>query len=121
MLHPIFSAAIQRPDLIVEHLSAYGAMLSQDAKAAGTQFLKRVLAYLLTLIFGSVFLSTTGVAVMLGFTHQAFHWALVIVPGVALLMTLAAAVKASKPMAREDFAEFKAQLQSDARALRTAP
>ena len=118
MLHPIFSTAIQRPDLIVEHASAYGALLSQDAKAVSTQLLTRALAYLLAVVCGSVFISMVGVAVMLGFVHNQFHWALVVVPATALLMTVVATVKATRPLAQDHFAEFKAQLSSDARALR---
>ena len=119
MLHPIFSAAIQRPDLIVEHMSAYGALLSQDAKAVSNQLLSRVLAYLLAVICGSVFISMVGVALMLGFVYNQFHWVLVIVPASALFMTVLAAVKATRPLAQNHFAEFKAQLSSDSRALRS--
>lgn len=119
MLHPIFSAIVQRPDLIVEHVSAYGALLGQDAKAVSTQLLNRVLAYLLAVICGSVFISMVGVAVMLGFVYNQFHWVLVIVPAVTLFMTVLAAVKATRPLPQDNFAEFKAQLSSDARALRS--
>ena len=37
MLHPIFSTVIQRPDLVLGHLSAYGALVGQEAKTAGAQ------------------------------------------------------------------------------------
>ena len=54
MLHPIFSTVIQRPDLVMGHLSAYGALFGQEAKAAGAQLARRTLAWLLAVVCGSV-------------------------------------------------------------------
>jgi len=31
MLHPLFSTIVQRPDLIVDHLSAYSELLQKEA------------------------------------------------------------------------------------------
>jgi hypothetical protein len=118
MLHPIFSTTLQRPDLIVEHASAYGALLAKDAEVMSTQVIKRALACLLTVVCGSVFISLVGMAVMLGFLFNQFHWALVAVPIVALAMTVVSAIFASGPLATSSFTEFKAQVSSDARALR---
>ena len=120
MLHPIFSTAIQRPDLIAEHLSAYCAVISEDAKAVRVQFVRRAVAGSVAVVFGSVFVLLTGIAVMLGLLQNQFHWSLVVVPGVALLVTIAAAFKAMQPLSQGNFAEFKAQLKSDVSALRTA-
>lgn len=120
MLHPIFSTAIQRPDLIAEHLSAYCAVISQDAKAVQTQFTKRAVAGLVAAVFGLIFLMMAGVAVMLGFAQNQFHWSLVAVPGIALVVTVIAAIQARQPLVQGNFAEFRAQLKSDVSALRTA-
>ncbi len=120
MLHPIFSTVIQRPDLVMVHLSAYGALVGQEAKTAGAQVARRALAWLLAVVCGSVFVSMTGIALMLGFLHNQFHWVLVGVPCVALLATVIALIQAKKPMDTEHFAELKAQLHSDANALRFA-
>jgi hypothetical protein len=49
-----------------------------------------------------------------------FHWALVAVPGVVLLLTLLAFLKARTPVDIERFTELKAQIDSDLRALREA-
>lgn len=118
MLHPIFSTLIQRPDLFIGHLSAYSALFSQEAKTAAGELAKRALAWLLVVICGSVFLSMTGIALMLGFLQNQFHWALVAVPGIALLITLIALFQAKKPLDSNHFDELKAQLTSDASALR---
>lgn len=120
MLHPIFSTVIQRPDLVMGHLSAYGALFGQEAKAAGAQLARRMLAWLLAVVCGSVFISMTGIALMLGFLQHQFHWILVLVPGTALLATLFALIYAKKPLTAEHFPDLKAQLQSDADALRFA-
>lgn len=120
MLHPIFSTVIQRPDLVVLHLSAYGALVGQEAKTAGAQLARRALAWLLAAMCGTVFLSMTGIALMLGFLNNQFHWVLVVVPCVALLATVTALIQALKPLSDEHFPELKAQLHSDANALRLA-
>lgn len=118
MLHPIFSTLIQRPDLVIGHVSAYGALFGQEAKAASTQLVKRAIACLLAVMCGSVFISMTGIALMLGFFHNQFHWVLVAVPAAALLITVLAVMQAKKPLDSGGFAELKAQLSSDASALR---
>lgn len=120
MLHPLFSTIVQRPDLVVDHVSAYAALFQQEASDAGAELLTRVVAWVIAVLAGVVFLAMTGIAVMLGFIHNQFHWALVAVPAVALLMTIIAAVIAKKPLESKRFPELKAQIDSDARALRTA-
>ena len=92
MLHPIFSTVIQRPDLVLPHLSAYGALVSLEAKTAGAQFARRALAWLLAAVCGALFFSLTGIALMLGFLNNQFHWVLVGVPCIALLATVIALV-----------------------------
>ena len=85
-----------------------------------TQFTARAVAGLVAAVFGLIFLMMTGVAVMLGFAQNQFHWSLVAVPGVALVVAVFAAIKAKQPLVQGNFAEFRAQLKSDVSALRTA-
>lgn len=120
MLHPLFSTLIQRPDLLAGHVSAYAALFNQEMKAIGTNVAMRIAAWALAVLCGFLFLSLAGVAVMLGFVTNQFHWALVAVPGIALLLTIAAFLKARQPMPQEHFPELKAQLDSDVDALRMA-
>ena len=120
MLHPLFSTLVQRPDLLVDHVSAYAALINQEAKAAGSQVLMRSLTWALAAVCGCIFLVFTGIALMLGFLQNQFHWILVAVPGAALILTLIAVVKAKRPGPAEHFPELKAQLDSDASALRMA-
>lgn len=120
MLHPLFSTIIQRPDLVIDHVSAYGALLGQEAKVAGSQFLMRAVASLLALMCAAVFMSLAGMALMLGVLQNQFHWVLVAAPGVALLLTIVAVLKAMKPIPAEHFSELKAQLEYDRAALHQA-
>lgn len=120
MLHPLFSTVIQRPDLLMDHVSAYAALVSQEARAASAQVVGRGIAWALAGVCACMFVMFTGMALMLGFVQNQFHWVLVAVPGVALLMTAVAVTKARRALPAEHFPELKAQLDSDARALRMA-
>lgn len=120
MLHPLFSTLIQHPDLALNHASAYAALIHQEAKEAAGQLVKRAVAWVLAGVCGGLFVVFTGVALMLGFLQDQFHWILVIVPGVALVMTIVAFVIANQALAAENFPELKAQIESDAHALRMA-
>jgi hypothetical protein len=55
---------------------------------------------------------------MIGAAHDEFHWALVIVPLVALALALVGFTIARKPLPEQAFKELKAQLDADAQALR---
>lgn len=120
MLHPLFSTLVQRPDLLVDHLSAYAALFGQEAKTAGTELVQKLLAWVLAVVCGSIFLVLAGIALMLGFTQKQFHWILVVVPLFTLLLTALAISKAKKPLPTEHFPLFKEQLDTDAAALRMA-
>jgi ABC-type dipeptide/oligopeptide/nickel transport system permease subunit len=54
---------------------------------------------------------------MLGSMHE-FHWSLVIVPGIALVLAVVGFTIARKPLPEKAFSELKAQLDADAKALR---
>ena len=117
MLHPLFSTLIQRPDLLVEHLAAYGALIRVETSLACSSLLKRSIAWVLVGVFALMFMLLTGVAVMLGVMQNQFQWVLVIVPGVTLLMTLLAYLTANASVVQDSFTECRAQIRSDLRAL----
>jgi hypothetical protein len=118
MLHPLFSTLIQRPDLLVEHVSAYSALFHQEATQAGSQFVKRYMAWALAGICGLAFVLFAGVALMLGLLQNQFHWVLLAVPGSALVLMLIAIAKAKAPLTEARFTDLKAQVNSDIQALR---
>ena len=120
MLHPLFSTVIQRPDLVLDHVSAYVALINQEAKIASSHLVGRGIAWALAGVCGFLFVMFSGIALMLGFLQNQFHWILLVVPGVALLMTAIAVAKAKQSLPAEHFPELQAQIASDARALRMA-
>lgn len=120
MLHPLFSTLVQRPDLVVEHVSAYASLFHEEASAAGAELAERMVAWVLVVVATGLFLMLAGTALMLGMLQNQFHWVLIAVPGMALLLGLVALIRAKKPLRSERFPELKAQMDSDARALRMA-
>ena len=119
MLHPLFSTLIQRPDLLVEHISAYSALFHDEASQAGAMLIKRYLAWAVAGICALVFVLFSGIALMLGMLNNQFHWILLAVPGCALVLMLLAIAKARAPLTDARFTELKAQIDSDIQALRS--
>lgn len=119
MLHPVFTTLIKRPDLVADHVTAYVELVQQEASGLGADWIKRAVAWAVAGLGGLLFLVLAGVALMLGAVHT-FHWLLIAVPGTVLLLTLLALARARTPERQERFKELKAQLQSDAQALREA-
>ncbi|MCC2677410.1 MAG: hypothetical protein K0R58_4357 [Ramlibacter sp.] len=119
MLHPIFSVLISKPELVMEHVAGYAALVRDEASTAGVQVAKRAIAWGVTLISLLLFLILAGVALMLGAVNDRFHWALVVVPAIALVTAIAAFMVARKPLPDQAFGELKAQLDADAQVLRS--
>ncbi len=103
----------------MEHLSAYAALLQAEAAAAGQDWLQRVLAWALVAAATLLFVVLAGVALMLGLLQAQFHWVLVVVPGVFLLVALLAYARARQTLPPQAFADLKAQFDKDVRALRS--
>ncbi|MES2634130.1 MAG: hypothetical protein V4669_14245 [Pseudomonadota bacterium] len=119
MVHPIFSVLITRPELVMDHVAGYAALMQEEASTVGGHVARRVLAWGVAVISLLVFLVLGGVAIMLGAVYGQFHWTLVAVPAVALAAAIAAAVIATKQFPGRAFTGLKAQLDADAQALRT--
>lgn len=120
MFHPVFSLVLGRPDLIAEHLANYGALAQDEAAETGRGIAAKVIAGVVALVSATMALGLTGVALMLGWLHGSFHWVLVVVPGVAVLTAAVCAWVAMRPVANHGFADLRAQVDADIRALRTA-
>lgn len=119
MVHPIFSVLISRPELVVDHVAGYAALVQEEASTVGIEVAKRAIAWGVTVVALLVFLVLAGVAVMLGAMHAEFHWALVVAPGSALVVAVVAWNVARQRLPSKAFTELKAQLDADAQALRT--
>ena len=103
----------------MDHLSAYGSLFQKEATSAGSDLLARAVAGIAAVLALAVFLVLAGIALMLGFLQNQFHWMLVAAPGLALALAVIAATIAMKPLKSERFPELKAQIDSDAQALRS--
>jgi len=118
MVHPIFSVLITRPELVVDHVAGYAALVQEEASSVGLQVARRAIAWGVAVLALIVFLVLAGVAAMLGALHG-FHWSLVIIPLAALVASVLAWTVARQKLPDRAFTELKAQLDADAQALRT--
>jgi hypothetical protein len=118
MLHPIFSLLVSRPELVMDHVAGYASLVQEEASSVGMEVAKRVIAWAVTVVGLVAFLVLAGVGWMLGSIHE-FHWALVLAPASALLVSVLAWSVARQRLPAKAFAELKAQLDADAQALRT--
>jgi peptidoglycan/LPS O-acetylase OafA/YrhL len=119
IVHPIFSVLVSRPELVMDHVAGYAALVREEASSVGTEVAKRVVAWIVCGLCGLVFLLLAGVAVMMGTVHEGFHWSLVLVPAIPLVLAVLAWNVARKRLPAKAFAELRAQMDADAQALRT--
>ena len=66
MVHPIFSVLVTRPELVMDHVAGYAALVQEEASTVGVQVAKRAVAWAVAVLALIVFLVLAGVAVMLG-------------------------------------------------------
>jgi len=120
MLHPIFSTVLGHPELVAEHLANYAALVRQESAQAGRGLVARIVAGVLAAACAALALGLTGVAVLLGVMHGSFHWVLVAVPGVALVIAAICMWYATKSVPSYGFDDLRSQLGADLQALRDA-
>ena len=65
MVHPIFSLLISRPDLVIDHVAGYAALVQEEATSAGMAMARQAIAWGVALLGLMVFLVLAGVAIML--------------------------------------------------------
>jgi len=119
MLHPIFSVLVHKPELVIDHMAGYAALVQEEASSVGGEVMRRAVAWGVAALSALVFLVLAGVAVMVGTLHGQFHWVLVVAPGVPLVSAVVAWNIARQRLPAQAFSELKAQLDADAQALRT--
>ncbi|TFZ01488.1 phage holin family protein [Ramlibacter rhizophilus] len=118
MFHPIFSVLLRKPELVADHLSSYAGLVRDEARDVGSELAKRAVAGVLAAVCLLVFLVLAGVAAMLG-AIAGFHWMLLVVPGVFLVIAIVAGLEAKKKLPNGAFKELRSQLNADAQALHT--
>jgi SNF family Na+-dependent transporter len=120
MLHPIYSTVLGHPELVADHLANYLALVREEAGEAGRRLVSRIVAGVLAVISAMMALGLIGIAVMMGVLHGSFHWVLVVVPAVAVVVAAIGGYVASRPASFEGFEDIRAQLEADVRALHIA-
>ncbi len=120
MLHPIFSTVLGHPDLVAENLANYAALVREESSQAGGGIAGRIIAAVLAVATVTLALGLIGVAVLLGVMHGSFHWVLVAVPGVAVVIAAFCIWCAMRPTVTYAFEDLRSQLDADLQALREA-
>lgn len=119
-MHPIFSILVARPELALEHVAGYAALVQEEASTVGMALARRAIAWVVAMLAFVVFLVLAGTAAMLGVMQDEFRWILVVIPAVALLVCVLAWNVARQRLPAKAFTELKAQIDADTQALRTA-
>jgi hypothetical protein len=124
MLHPFFRLLAAKPQLLLDHASAYADLATLQAAAALTAWRLRLVLALtagLALLLG---LMLTGVSLMLLalMPWQAMQapWLLVAVPAVPLLLAAALGWRLRQPLDGAWLQELRSQWQADTLLLREA-
>ncbi|MDH6166608.1 hypothetical protein M2282_001755 [Variovorax boronicumulans] len=120
MLHPIFSTVLGHPELLADHLANYAALVRQETAQAGRGLVARIVAGVLAAASVMLALGLIGVAVLLGVLHGTFHWVLVAVPGVAVVIAALCGWYATRPSPSYGFEDLRSQVEADLRALHAA-
>ncbi|VWX57910.1 conserved hypothetical protein [Burkholderiales bacterium 8X] len=119
MIHPIFPTLLGHPNLLAEHASNYGALIRQEMSEASRGIMARMIAGVVAAVSAMLALGLIGIAVMLGALHG-FHWTLVIVPVVALVIAAVSGYVAARPSDFHPFSDLRSQFDADVQALHLA-
>jgi cytochrome bd-type quinol oxidase subunit 2 len=119
-MHPLCITIIRRPDLVMDHLGAYAALLTQEASQASHALVTRALVWFVAILSLAICIVLSGTALMFGILQNQFHWILVAVPGAMALCALVAFTMTKQTILANRFTNIKSQLLSDAAALRAA-
>jgi hypothetical protein len=119
-MHPLLLTIIRRPDLLINHMSAYASLLAQETNQASQSLVNRVLIWFLVVFSVAICVVLAGVALMLGILQNQFHWILVVVPGAMALCALCGFACTKKIILTSHFSNIKSQFLDDAAALSAA-
>jgi uncharacterized membrane protein YqjE len=90
MLHPMFKIVASRPELLAEHLAAYGQLVAVQAQAAAGQLRRRALLGTVAALAAALGLGLAGVALLLlaavPLPAMPMPWLLLLVPLVPLAL-----------------------------------
>ena len=119
MLHPIYGTVLGHPELVGDHIANYGALIREEVATASRGMVARLVAGVVAAVSAMLALGLIGIAAMMGALHG-FHWALVAVPGIAVVIAAVCGYIASRPSQFHPFTDLRSQVQADLHALRLA-
>jgi uncharacterized membrane protein YqjE len=123
MIHPLFRLLVTQPQLLAEHVEAYGELVAAEIGAITSDWKRRALLLGLAAVLAVLALLFGGIALMLWATIPSdtinHPWALWAVPGIPLVMAVWAAFAARAPAAAQPARRIREQLAADAAMLRS--
>jgi hypothetical protein len=123
MIHPLFRLIVSDPQLLAEHVEAYSELVAEELGAVTTQWRKRAVLHAVSLACIFVTVVLAGVSVMLWAVvpvdSMNAPWALVVAPGIPLVLAVWAHFAAKAPVAEHGFKAIREQLAADAAMLRS--
>ncbi|MDH6170058.1 putative membrane protein [Variovorax boronicumulans] len=117
MVHPIYMAALQRPDLFAKHLANYVALLRESTADVVRGTAAKAVAWAGVGVCALLGIALAGTAAMLGVLYGRFYWVLVAVPVVAFLLALILSLVAMRPVVRKEIQDVAVELEADRRAM----
>lgn len=117
LVHPIFKLAFSQPQLLGEHLAAYGALASDELKKVSRDWSLRIGMYVGAGILSLIGLVWVGVAVLLAAAtpsedHHA-GWLLWLVPMTPFVVAVVLVLVARAKKMEQPFSVLSGQLKAD--------
>ena len=123
-MHPLLALMALRPQLLLDHAQAYGALFQEELAQASVIWRRQALLQAAALGLVSVGVALAGVALLLWAVTPAgqIHafWLLIVTPLVALSLGLVCARLSRRPGQTQAFMNLARQLSADLALLRAA-
>lgn len=113
MLFTLLKAIVLRPRLVAQHVQNYGELLRSEAQATAKYWVMTCIAWFMCAACLLLFIAFAGMAVMIGFTQERFHWILILVPGIALLLAVVAGLVGMRKNQRSSLGLIQQQFAAD--------
>ena len=117
MIYALLKALILKPQLLTAHVRNYGEFVRSEMQGTVRQWAITAAAWATFAIGMLVFVLLCGVAAMIGMLHGQYHWILIVVPAIPLLLAVAALIVALRKTEGSSIDTIKQQFAADMQAL----
>lgn len=117
MIYALLKAAVLKPRLLAAHLHNYGEFIRSEMQGTVRQWAVKAVAFAVFGIGMLAFLILSGVAAMIGVLLNQYHWVLLAVPAVPLVVAFVALIVALQKTAGQGMNNIKQQFAADMQAL----